>query len=224
MTPARTEPVLLRAELLWFPDPRDFPPDGLVAVGQTMSVQRLLLAYRSGLFPWTSAPVTWWCPDPRAILELDKLHVSRSLAKIIRQGRLQVTVDSSFQAVMEGCARTRPAETWITPDFIAAYTQLHLAGHAHSLECWLDGELVGGIYGVVIGGFFSAESMFHRVNDASKVALWHLVQRLRERGFALLDIQMLTPFTRQMGGTPIPRQAYLERLAQAIELPCRFVG
>lgn len=222
MTPARTRPAALPNEGLWFPDPRDFPAGGLVAVGQSMSVPRLLLAYRSGLFPWTCAPVTWWSPDPRAIIELDQLHASRSLLKLIRRGAFQVTADHSFRAVMEGCATARRDATWIAPEFIEAYTRLHRAGHAHSLECRLAGELVGGIYGVAIGGLFSAESMFHRVSNASKVALWHLVQRLRQQGFALLDIQMLTPITRQMGGTLLSRRAYLARLAQAVDLPCRF--
>jgi leucyl/phenylalanyl-tRNA---protein transferase len=214
---------LLADEPVRFPDPREFPADGLITISQTMTVARLLLAYRSGLFPWSSAPVTWWSPDPRAIIELDQLHVSRSLEKVIRQARFLITVDRDFRAVMEGCATNRPEPTWITPEFIETYSQLHQAGYAHSLECHLDGKMVGGIYGVAIGGFFSAESMFHRVSNASKVALWHLVLRLRERGFALLDIQMLTPFTQQMGGTEISRQAYLDRLTTALELPCRFV-
>jgi leucyl/phenylalanyl-tRNA--protein transferase len=164
--------------------------------------------------------VTWWSPDPRGILELDRLHVSRSLAKVLDRGAFQITADRAFREVMESCAAGRPEGTWITPRFLEAYTRLHQKGYAHSLECRLDGRLVGGIYGVAIGGFFSAESMFHRVNNASKVALCHLVRLLRERGFTLLDVQVLNPFTLQMGGTWIPRRTYLQRLAEAVTHAC----
>jgi leucyl/phenylalanyl-tRNA--protein transferase len=182
----------------------------------------LLLAYRSGIFPWTADPITWWSPDPRAIFELDRLHVSHSLAKVIRQGVFQTTIDRAFRQVMEGCAEPAPGRrsTWISPEFLEAYTQLHHEGHAHSLECWQGAQLAGGIYGVAIGGFFAGESMFHRVSNGSKVALFHLVEHLRQRGFVLFDIQMLTPITSQMGGITIPRGQYLERLARAVEEPC----
>ncbi len=205
---------------LRFPDPRRAGPEGLVAVGGDMSVERLLLAYRSGLFPWTADPLTWWSPDPRAILELEGLRVSRSLAKVIRRATFGVTLDRAFAEVMAGCAAPGPGrrETWITPEFIEAYTELHRQGHAHSLECWQGTELAGGIYGVAIGGFFAGELMFHRANNASKVALYHLVQHLRRRGFALFDIQMLTRVTAQLGGTGIPREQYLRRLQQAAAL------
>ncbi|HWD93592.1 MAG TPA: leucyl/phenylalanyl-tRNA--protein transferase [Verrucomicrobiae bacterium] len=209
---------------LQFPDAHRANPQGLVAVGGDLSLERLLLAYRSGIFPWTVAPISWWSPDPRAILEYDQLHIPDSLKKILRREVFQVTIDSAFAQVIEKCAAREPRrpDTWITPEFIAAYTQLHERGHAHSLECWQDGELAGGIYGVAIGGFFSGESMFHLVSNASKVALCHLVEHLQKRKFALLDIQMLTPVTRQMGGTTIPRSEYLERLAEAVELEREF--
>ena len=209
---------------LRFPDPRRADAEGLVALGGDLSVPRLLLAYRSGIFPWTDAPVTWWSPDPRGIFELDGFHVSRSLARVLRQGRLKVTRDRAFRRVMEGCAAPAAGResTWITPEFLEAYTELHRQGHAHSVECWLGDSLAGGIYGVAVGGFFAGESMFHRASDASKVALFYLVEHLRTHGFELFDIQMVTPITRQLGAAEIPRREYLRRLSKAVEKPCAF--
>lgn len=211
-------------DALKFPDARTADGQGMVAIGGELSVARLLLAYRSGIFPWTAQPVTWWSPNPRAILEFDKLHVPRSLARVISHGVFQVTRDQAFRRVMEGCAAPGPGrrDTWISPEFIEAYTRLYEQGHAHSLECWRDGELAGGVYGVAIGGFFAGESMFHRVSDASKAALYHLVQHLQSRGFALFDIQMLTPITRRLGGSLIPRDEYLRRLDKAVRTKCKF--
>jgi leucyl/phenylalanyl-tRNA--protein transferase len=215
-------PVLSQA--LNFPDPRGANAKGLVALGGDFSVERLLLAYRSGIFPWTVSPISWWSPDPRAIIELDKLHVGESLRKILRKELFQVTVDKAFTQVIQHCAARAPGrdDTWITGEFIDAYTRLHERGHAHSLECWQNGELVGGIYGIATGGLFAGESMFHRASNASKVALYHLVERLRPRGFQLFDIQMLTPVTKQMGGITIPREEYLRRLEKALEAICEF--
>jgi len=215
-------PVLNMA--LKFPDARQADEQGLVAVGGDLSVERLLLAYRSGLFPWTVSPISWWSPDPRAILEFDKLHVGESLRKVLRKNIFRVTIDQAFGQVIAQCAKRAPgrSETWITKEFIEAYTRLHERGHAHSLECWQEGDLVGGIYGVAIGGFFAGESMFHRVSNASKVALCHLVEHLRKREFKLLDIQMLTPVTRQMGGLTISREEYLLRLKEAVGEKCDF--
>ena len=215
-------------ERLWFPDPRTAdttgPYPGLVAFGGDLSVPRLLLAYRSGIFPWTDDPITWWSPDPRAIFELDQFHLPRSLARVIRKGVFQITRDRAFHKVIQGCASPAPGRrsTWISSQFLQAYTRLHEEGHAHSVECWQGEELVGGLYGLSIGGFFAGESMFHRVNDASKVALYHLVQHLRDRGFVLIDIQMLTPITRQLGANTISRDDYLKRLSEAVELQCCF--
>ncbi len=216
--------VVLLDDRLQFPNPRRADAEGLVAIGGEMSVPRLLLAYRSGIFPWTANPLTWWSPDPRAIFELSRFHVSRSLARTLRQARFRVTVDQAFREVIQGCAAPGPGrrETWISKEFVAAYTDLHTQGHAHSVECWRDHDLVGGVYGVSIGGFFAGESMFHRVSDASKVALFHLVQRLAARAFLLFDIQMLTPITRQLGGVSIPRATYLRRLKEAVSSECRF--
>ena len=215
-------------ERLWFPDPRTAdtsgPYPGLVAIGGDLSVPRLLLAYRSGMFPWTDDPITWWSPDPRAIFELDQFHLPRSLARVIRKGIFQITRDRAFRKVIEGCAAPARGRrtTWISSQFLEAYTRLHEEGHAHSVECWQGEELAGGIYGLSIGGFFAGESMFHRVNDASKVALYCLVQHLRDRGFVLVDIQMLTPITRQLGAITISRDDYLKRLSEAVARQCCF--
>lgn len=209
---------------LRFPDPCRADAEGLVAIGGDLSAPRLLLAYRSGVFPWTVDPVTWWSPDPRAIFELDQFHVPRSLVKFLRQRPFDVTFDRAFARVMEGCAApaTGRDSSWITPAFIEAYIRLHDQGHAHSVECWQGDELVGGIYGVSLGGLFAGESMFHRATNASKVALYHLIALLRARGFALFDIQMVTLATRQLGAVEIPRVEYLKRLAAAVELKCSF--
>ncbi len=204
---------------LCFPDLSLVNAEGLVAIGGDLSAPRLLLAYRSGIFPWTADPVTWWSPDPRAIFELDRFHVSRSLARMIRAGDFQITINKAFREVIEGCAAPARGRrsTWISKEFIEAYTALHQLGHAHSLECWQGNALVGGIYGVSIGGFFAGESMFHRTSNASKIALYHLVQHLRKWNFSLFDIQMVTPITAQLGGITIPRAEYLRRLAAAVE-------
>lgn len=217
-------PIAFLDDRLRFPNPRLADAEGLVAVGGDLSVPRLLLAYRSGLFPWTAQPVTWWSPDPRGVLELDGFHVSRSLARVLRQGRFSISLDTAFHQVMKGCAASAPGRrsTWITNEFLEAYTELHRSGHAHSVECWQGGMLAGGVYGVAIGGLFAGESMFHRVSDASKVALCHLVEHLRAKGFVLFDLQMLTPITTQLGGVAIRRSEYLKRLARAIKAECAF--
>ena len=217
-------PITILDRRLRFPHASLANSEGLVAIGGDLSVPRLLLAYRSGIFPWSADPLSWWSPDPRAIFEFDRLKVARSLHKIIHQGVFDITWDQAFRRVVEGCAA--PADkrrtTWISPMFIEAYVRLHEQGHAHSVECWRQGELAGGIYGVAIGGFFAGESMFHRVSNASKVALFHLLEHLKTQGFALFDIQMLTPITEQLGGTLIPRDEYLRRLALAVEKHCTF--
>jgi len=207
-----------------FPDPRKADAEGLVAVGGDFSRARLLDAYRKGIFPWTVNPITWWSPDPRGIIELDRLHISESLAKTLRRNKFTMTIDRAFRQVMEGCAAVAPGreETWISKEFIEGYTALHEAGHAHSVECWHKDELAGGIYGVSVGGFFAGESMFHRVSDASKVALVHLVGHLKERGFTLFDIQTITPTTKGLGAMEVSRNDYLRRLAVAVTMECSF--
>ena len=205
---------------LWFPEPTD---DEIVAVGGDLSVERLLLAYRSGIFPWSADPITWWSPDPRAIFELDQFHIPDRLAKTLRSGRFTYTINRAFQKVITACAERPGGEsTWIGPEFIAAYTRLHKAGHAHSVECWANDQLTGGIYGVSLNGLFAGESMFHHVTDAGKAALFHLVEHLKKRGHQLFDLQMLTPATKQFGAIEIPRAKYLKRLARAMEMECTF--
>ena len=216
-------PAILDSRLT-FPDPRNATVDGLVAIGGDLAIERLLLAYRSGIFPWTVSPISWWSPNPRGIFELETFHVPRRLTQIIRQRPYAVTRNRAFREVMQGCATptTRRGKTWISPEFIRAYTALHRAGHAHSVECWQDETLVGGIYGVHVGGLFAGESMFHRADNASKIALAHLIEHLRERGFALFDIQMVTPATKALGAVEIPRATYLRRLEKAVALKCEF--
>lgn len=189
-----------------------------MAVGGDLSIPRLLLAYRNGIFPWSVKPLTWWSPDPRGIFDLNRFHLSRSLERLLRHKPFEVTRDRAFREVMEGCAAPGPGRrtTWISREFIEAYTELHAQGHAHSVECWSDGKLAGGIYGVAVGGLFAGESMFYRASNASKVALFHLVQHLRERRFALFDVQMITPLTRQLGAVEISREDYLAHLAAAV--------
>lgn len=213
-------------------DPARAEPEGIVGVGGRLSPDLLLRAYADGVFPWFSDgdPVLWWSPDPRAVIELDGLHVSRRLARTIRSGKFRTTADTAFEAVMRGCGENRPEGTWVTEEMIAGYTALHAAGHAHSVEVWAAGaavsgeppfngwELAGGIYGVAVGGLFAGESMFHRRTDASKVALVTLVQRLRDHGFVLFDVQMTTDHTERMGARNITRAEYLARLREAVKL------
>lgn len=218
-------PALIRSkDELSFPNPATATPEGLVALGGDLSVPRLLLAYRSGIFPWTANPISWWSPDPRAIFNLEAFHVPRRLAQIVRQSPFTVTRDRAFREVVEGCARPAPGreQTWVTLEFIRAYTRLHQQGHAHSVECWRGPELAGGIYGVAIGGFFAGESMFHGADNASKIALCHLAEHLRARGFQLFDIQLVTPATRAFRPVEIPRAEYLKRLQAALTVACCF--
>jgi len=196
---------------------------GLVAIGGDLRPETLLDAYRHGVFPWFDemTPICWWSPDPRTVLPLDGLHVSRRLARTLRSGRFTVSVNRDFAGVIRGCTE-REEGTWITSEMVTAYERLHALGHAHSVEVWQDGELAGGLYGVAVGGLFAGESMFHRRTDASKVALAALVGRLRERGFVLFDVQMTTPHLLRMGAVEIPRAEYLERLREAIVLEVTF--
>ena len=199
--------------------------DGLVAVGGAVTPESLLRAYRTGVFPWSSDPmVTWWAPDPRAIFDTERYRSSRSLLKRIRRKGWTFALDQDFEGVMRKCAEPAPSRptTWITGDFIAAYTELHRRGAAHSVEVYEKDELVGGLYGVSIGGFFGGESMFHRRPDASKAALAYLVQHLRQRGFVLLDAQVPTPHLARLGAVEISRDEYLARLRHAMALQVTF--
>ncbi len=220
-----SQPVALPARgPLWFPDPRDYDREGLLAIGGDLSVERLLLAYRSGIFPWydVGLPPMWWSPDPRAVFDPDGVHVSRSLARVLRRGAFELTWNSDFRAVMSACREARADGTWILPEMIEAYVRLHEAGHAHSLEVRCGEELVGGVYGVQVGGLFAAESMFHRRTDMSKVALVALVRSLFAAGIELLDVQMPTAHLRSLGCRVVPRRDYLAMLppatARAVDL------
>ncbi len=208
-----------------FPDVREAlaEPDGLLAIGGDLSVARLVNAYRHGIFPWFSAgdPILWWSPDPRTVLHPRRLRVSRSLRKLLRRRRLGVTMDRDFPAVIKACAAPRAdgGGTWLVPEMISAYRALQVHGIAHSVEVWQRDSLVGGLYGVAIGGIFFGESMFSRTDNASKVALVHLCNFLCEHGFALIDCQVLTGHLVRMGAEQIPRERFVELVAQLRELP-----
>ena len=190
----------------------------------TLSLPLLVAAYRSGYFPMgmDDGEIRWFSPDPRGIVPLDAVHVSRRLGRVVRSGRFTVTVDTAFRAMMEACAADRDEGTWISPAILAVYCALHDHGLAHSVEVWHEGTLAGGLYGVSLGGAFFGESMFHRVTDASKVALAFLAARLNERRYRLLDIQWTTPFLETFGAIDISRDDYLQRLEQALQVECRF--
>ncbi|HEU4375885.1 MAG TPA: leucyl/phenylalanyl-tRNA--protein transferase [Telluria sp.] len=204
---------------------------GLLAAGADLSPQRLLIAYQHGIFPWFSEgqPILWWSTDPRMVLMTDQFKISDSLRKTLRRversmaegGRWQVRFDSNFEAVMRACAAPRRdgPGTWISKDIITGYTGLHAMGYAHSSEMWLDGELVGGAYGVCIGHMFYGESMFARVTDGSKIALAYLVAFLRSHGVAMIDCQQETEHLASLGGAPISRAAFLEHVRGAIGQP-----
>ena len=213
--------------LYWLPrddDEAPFPPvelalrdpDGLLAFGGSLSVQRLLHAYRQGIFPWYSEgqPIMWWSPDPRAVLFPDELKISRSLRKTLKKQLYTVTLDTAFAEVMDACAEPREddAGTWITNEMKDAYYELHLKGHAHSVEAWQDGELVGGLYGVAIGKVFFGESMFTRRTDASKIAFVQLVQQLKRWGYALIDCQVHSGHLASLGAINIPRPEFVSLL------------
>lgn len=215
---------ILHPDSLSFPDHQSASREGLLALGGDLSVPRLLKAYRSGIFPWTDDPLTWWSPDPRAIFEIEAFHPPQRLASKLRRHPFQITFDRDFEGVIHACAEPAPGResTWISPRFVEAYIELHRQGHAHSIEVWNAGLLVGGLYGVAIHGFFAGESMFHRETDASKIALCHMMDHLQARNFRLFDTQVLSPLTARLGAIEIRRRDYLERLAVALREPTRF--
>lgn len=208
-----------------FPPVESWPVDGPLAFGGDLSVERLVEAYSRGIFPWPVAAgprgLLWWSPDPRAILDPARLHVPRRLERTIRSGDFTLTLDRAFADVVRGCAvtGTRRGNTWITPAMAAAYARLHAAGIAHSIEVWMGERLVGGLYGVCLGGMFAGESMFSLERDASKVALVGIVRRLAAAGCRIFDVQMLTPHLATFGAEEIPRRVFLERLREALALP-----
>ncbi len=199
-------------------------PDGLLAIGGNLDSTRLLDAYRRGIFPWYSEgqPVLWWSPNPRCVLEPDDLHISRSLARTLRKGRYHTTCNRAFAAVIRACAAPREgsADTWLTEEMISAYTKLHASGQAVSMECWHEDALVGGLYGLVIGRVFFGESMFSRMNDASKVALVRLVEKLKQRDFTLIDCQVHSQHLQRLGAKLLARNEFVNRLRHdcAIEM------
>jgi leucyl/phenylalanyl-tRNA--protein transferase len=198
-------------------------PDGLLAAGGDLSVERLLEAYARGIFPWfgDEDPPLWWSPDPRMVLPVRELHVSRSLRRVIRSGRYEVKLDTAFAEVMAACAEPRGTGegTWIRPEMMAAYGGLAARGRAHSVEVWSGRELAGGLYGVALGRMFYGESMFSRRSDASKVALAYLVRQLERWGFEMIDCQMSTPHLASLGAREIPRSEFLQRLRRLVSLP-----
>lgn len=212
----------------WFPPLEQAldEPAGLLAAGGDLSTERLLAAYRRGIFPWYSPgqPVLWWSPDPRAVLFPEEFRCSRSLAKTLRNGGFERAIDRDFRGVIEACAAPRPHSvgTWITAEMMEAYIELHRRGYAHSIEAWRGQELVGGLYGVRLGGIFYGESMFSRERDASKVALSHLVDACRGAGIGLIDCQMTSAHLESLGSRRIPRsrfQALVRELVAAKPLP-----
>jgi len=219
-------PVFRLTDELIFPPPHLAEPDGLLAVGGDLSMERLLLAYRAGIFPWYSEgePILWWAPSPRLILEPKDFHVSKRLARTIRQQRFTVTLDQAFSQVMQACATvdTRAsAGSWITSDMIAAYCRLHEAGYAHSVECWQEDELVGGLYGVSLGTVFFGESMFSRVADSSKVALAGLVRQCLAWDFDCIDCQLPTRHLQGMGAREMDGEQFYPWLLECVTEPSR---
>ena len=197
--------------------------DDLVAIGGDFSSDRLLYAYTHGIFPWSQNPIRWYCLHPRAIFEIDGLHVSKTVRKKIRQQVYKVTFNQAFLEVMRGCADRVNEITWITDGFIKGYTDLHKKGYAHSVEAWNEaGQLVGGAYGVAIGRFFAGESMFSKQSDAGKVALTYLFEALFRDGFTLFDTQQLNEVTWNLGAYEITKELYLDRLYKAVEIPDKW--
>ena len=214
-------PVEISRQKLEFPDPDEADESGLLAIGGDLSIDRLKLAYSKGIFPWyeDGMPILWWSPDPRMVLLPGKMIISHSLRQSIRKQQFEITIDKAFENVIKLCAKTpRKGEngTWITREMKQAYVRLHEAGYAHSAEAWINGELVGGLYGVSLGKAFFGESMFHHVTNASKVALYHLVEKLNSWNFEIIDAQVYTNHLESLGGEMIPRGQYLQILEKAL--------
>ena len=214
----------LDGDELWFPPVEQAlnEPNGLLAFGGDLRPERLLLAYQNGIFPWyqDDQPILWWSPDPRGVIFPDQIHISRSMRKVLANDRFAVRMDTAFIDVMRGCAELTPQRngTWITPAMQRAYYELHLLGHAHSIEIWDGDQLVGGLYGVAYGAVFFGESMFSRVPNASKVALIRLCQQLRQWGFAVIDCQLGSDHLETMGAQVIPRSEFIDLLKQYSKL------
>ena len=219
-------PIFRLVEEPIFPPPDYADPSGLLAVGGDLSNERLLEAYRLGIFPWYSddQPILWWSPDPRLVLDLNDFKISRSLRKTLKREVFQVTLDHAFEEVIRACAvvpREAQNGTWITNEMLKAYVNLHGLGYAHSVESWFGGKLAGGLYGVSLGKCFFGESMFHLKTDASKVALAILVEKLRSWDFHLIDSQMTTEHMLRLGAKELPRRIFLKRLQSALRYPTK---
>jgi leucyl/phenylalanyl-tRNA--protein transferase len=217
-------PVYRLSQDLVFPSPHLASQEGLLAVGGDLSVNRLLLAYSLGIFPWYSEgdPILWWSPEPRFVLYPSELKVSRSLNKVIKKGLFEVTMDRAFEKVISECAKVRVENdegTWIVDEMVSAYCRLHAAGFAHSVEAWQGNDLAGGLYGVSLGKCFFGESMFTRVNNASKVALVALAKYLKANDFALIDCQIPTAHLKRFGAREIARARFLDELDNALDAP-----
>ena len=210
-----------------FPPPHLAGSDGLLAIGGDLCKERLLLAYRMGIFPWFSSneePIMWWSPDPRLVLYPQDLRVSKSLKKVINKNIFQITIDSSFEQVISLCAQIRLQKneaTWIGDEMIEAYCNLHEAGYAHSVEVWYKGELAGGLYGVALGKSFFGESMFTRISNASKVAFTALVEYLKTLSFDMIDCQIPTEHLKSFGAREIPRSIFLKQLNESLKEPAK---
>ncbi len=214
--------------IAWLNEGEPFPdvgaaldePNGLLCAGLELTGERVLQAYARGIFPWygEGQPVLWWSPDPRMVLPVEAVRLHRSLKKTLRHASYEVRVDQNFEGVMRGCADPRPEQdgTWITNAVVSAYSALHRAGFAHSVECWMDGELAGGLYGIALGRVFFGESMFMRRTDASKIAFAHLTTQLARWRFELIDCQQETPHLASFGARPIPRSAFIDALNRLI--------
>lgn len=206
----------------FFGDPRKSKSD-MIAVGGDFSSDRLYYAYQNGIFPWSQNPIRWYCLDPRAIFNIDSLHISRTVRRKIRKQLYTITINQSFTEVMRGCALRIYEPTWITEGFIRGYSEFHKNGYAHSVEAWDEfGNLVGGAYGIAIGKFFAGESMFSFASDAGKIALVHLFTALKKDQFTLFDTQQLNEVTWNLGAYEIPKSTYLNRLEKAVFHPSKW--
>lgn len=215
-------PVFLLSDNLTFPPAHFARKDGLLAIGGDLSQERLLMAYRNGIFPWYSPgePILWWSPDPRLVLYPDEIHISRSLKKTIKKQQFQITTDKAFSQVIKACAKSRldsNQQTWIVPEMIQAYQRLHQSGYAHSVEAWYKGRLAGGLYGMALGKSFSGESMFTYNTDASKTAFVYLTAFVKALGFHMIDCQVRTEHLIRFGGKEISRRIFLKQLKKALE-------
>ncbi|MDM8523157.1 leucyl/phenylalanyl-tRNA--protein transferase [Desulfococcaceae bacterium HSG8] len=220
-------PVFILSDKIAFPPPHLSRSDGLLAIGGDLSQERLLLAYRMGIFPWFSEdePIIWWSPDPRLVLFPEEIRVSKRLRRTIRKNTFHVTTDTAFSQVITACAQAKRRDdqgTWIVDEMIEAYCRLHESGFAHSAEAWCDGELAGGLYGISLGKSFFGESMFTRVSDASKVAFVKLVEHLKESSFDIIDCQVRTNHLVSFGAREIPRKSFLKQLARSVDKPTKI--